>query len=70
MTPADWTALGLAYVLASGLVLLAFASASKRGDHASDEALDLIDGDIRPADLIARHVRNADSLGSFHAENQ
>jgi len=33
---ADWIALGLAYCLVTGLILFAFASASKRGDDADD----------------------------------
>lgn len=43
---------GLLYASIASLIVFAFASASKRSDDTSDEALDLIDGDIRPADLL------------------
>ncbi len=52
MTAADWIAC-LVYVLASGLVLLAFGNRSKAADNLADEMADrLLHGDVRQADLL------------------
>ncbi len=54
------------YLMVGMLFVFAFGRASQRSDALSDDVLDLIDGDIRPADLI--RVRDADGFVPPHGK--